>query len=99
MSTGVLKQHPNRVPVIVGKAADAQDLADISKHKFLVPQDLQVFDFTLEIRKHIQLVSEKAIVLALGESGLPPPARANMGTIYQQYKDQDGFLYVFYAHN
>lgn len=85
MSTGVLKQHPNRVPVI--------------NKMILVPQDLQVFDFTLEIRKHIQLVSEKAIVLALGESGLPPPARANMGTIYQQYKDQDGFLYVFYAHN
>lgn len=47
------------------------------------------------IRKRIKLVPEKAIFIFVGD--ILPATAALMSAIYEEYKDEDGFLYVRYA--
>lgn len=58
-------------------------------------QDLTVGQFVYVIRKRIKLAPEKAIFIFVDE--ILPPTAALMSTIYEEHKDEDGFLYVSYS--
>jgi GABA(A) receptor-associated protein len=92
-STRVRKKYPDRYPVIV-KKADNCVLDDIDKHKFLVPHDLTVGQFIHIIRKRIKLKSDKAIFIFV--NNILPPTASKLSIIYNEHKDQDGFLYITY---
>lgn len=47
------------------------------------------------VRKRIRLPSEKAIFIFVND--ILPPTAALMSTIYEEHKDEDGFLYVLYS--
>jgi GABA(A) receptor-associated protein len=63
--------------------------------KYLVPADLTVGQFHYVIRKRIKLSPEKALFLFCTNS--IPPNAALMSTVYEEQKDEDGFLYVHYS--
>jgi GABA(A) receptor-associated protein len=86
-------KYPDRIPVIVEKASGS-DLSDIDKKKYLVPTDLTVGQFVHVIRKRIKLTPEKAIFIFVNK--VLPPTAALMSTIYEEQKDEDGFLYIEY---
>jgi len=75
--------------------ADRSDIPDIDKKKYLVPSDLTVGQFHYVIRKRIKLAPEKALFLFCSNS--IPPNAALMSTVYEEQKDEDGFLYVQYS--
>lgn len=87
-------KYPDRIPVIVEKAPKS-DAPDIDKKKYLVPSDITVGKFVYEIRKHMKLSPEKAIFLFVNNT--LPPTGALISTIYERYKDEDGFLYITYS--
>merc|ERR1712070_529795 len=87
-------KYPDRIPVICEKSANS-DIPDIDKRKYLVPADLTVGQFVYVIRKRIKLEPEKAIFIFVDE--VLPPTGALMSTIYEEHKDEDGFLYVVYS--
>ncbi|CAK9173199.1 unnamed protein product [Ilex paraguariensis] len=80
--------------VIVEKA-ERSDIPNIDKKKYLVPADLTVGQFVYVIRKRIKLSAEKAIFIFV-DNALPPTG-AIMSAIYEEQKDEDGFLYVTYS--
>ncbi|SGY39823.1 BQ5605_C003g02282 [Microbotryum silenes-dioicae] len=51
--------------------------------------------FVYVIRKRIKLQPEKAIFIFVDE--ILPPTAALMSSIYEEHKDEDGFLYVTYS--
>ena len=51
--------------------------------------------FVYVIRKRIKLEAEKAIFIFVDE--VLPPTAALMASVYEEYKDEDGFLYVTYS--
>lgn len=61
----------------------------------MVPVDLTVGQFVYVIRKRIKLPSEKAIFIFVND--ILPPTAALISTIYEEHKDEDGFLYVLYS--
>ena len=61
----------------------------------MVPVDLTVGQFVYVIRKRIKLTSEKAIFIFVND--ILPPTAALISTIYEEHKDEDGFLYVLYS--
>lgn len=63
--------------------------------RYLVPSDLTVGQFVYVIRKRIRLSPEKAIFIFVGNV-LPPTANM-MSAVYDQHKDEDGFLYITYS--
>lgn len=93
-SSRILQRFSDRLPVICERAENS-DIQEIDKRKYLVPGDLSVGQFVYVIRKRIKLPSEKAIFIFIND--ILPPTAALMSTIYEEHKDEDGFLYVLYS--
>eukprot|EP01059_Diplonema_ambulator_P006824 TRINITY_DN1641_c0_g1_i1.p1 TRINITY_DN1641_c0_g1~~TRINITY_DN1641_c0_g1_i1.p1 ORF type:complete len:145 (+),score=50.96 TRINITY_DN1641_c0_g1_i1:62-436(+) len=90
----ILKKYPDRIPVICEKHAQS-DVPNIDKTKYLVPMDLNVGQFIYVVRKRIKLAPEKALFLFV--DGMLPPTAALMQSLYNESKDEDGFLYIKYS--
>ena len=80
------------VPQVICEKVEKSDIATIDKKKYLVPADLTVGQFVYVIRKRIKLSPEKAIFIFVDE--VLPPTAALMSSIYEEHKDEDGFLYI-----
>lgn len=92
----IKNKYPDRVPVIVEKKDDNnQDIPDIDKKKFLVPNDLTVGQFIYVVRKRISLEPEKALFCFIRDS--IPSTNTLMSELYDEHCDEDGFLYVSYT--
>ena len=94
-STRIKEKYPDRIPIIVEKSIKS-DISDIDKKKYLVPNDITIGQFVYIIRKRIQLTSEKAIFLFTEKHSIPPTS-SFISEIYEQFKNEDGFLYLIYA--
>mmetsp|Transcript_29925 Transcript_29925/g.39326 ORF Transcript_29925/g.39326 Transcript_29925/m.39326 type:complete len:123 (-) Transcript_29925:241-609(-) len=99
-SERIRTKFPERIPVICEKSPDS-DIAAIDKQKYLVPGDLTVCQFMCVIRKRIKLEPEKAMFFFVNDSrnnhNVAPLQSALLSAIYDQYKDEDGFLYITYS--
>ena len=93
-SERVIKNHPDRCSIIIGKA-DTSTMPDIDKHKFLVPRDITLGQFSHILRQRIVIPPEQAIFLFIDNH--MPLASSLMGSIYDIHKDKDNFLYITYA--
>lgn len=92
----IMSKYNDRIPIICERANNVgPDCPYIDKKKYLVPMDLTVAQFIYVIRKRLNLDAEKAMFIFVnGEV----PTNANLITnLYNDYKDEDGFLYVTYA--
>jgi Autophagy protein Atg8 ubiquitin like len=79
---------------VICEKVEISDIPTIDKKKYLVPSDLTVGQFCYVIRKRIKLAPEKAIFIFVNE--VLPPTAALMSSIYEEHKDDDGFLYITY---
>ena len=94
-SKRVMAKYPDRIPVIMEKTQTKDSIPDIDRVKFLVPNDIIVSQFTFIIRKRINVSAEKAIFVFVNNS--LPPSSALMSDIYEEHKNEDGFLYMTYG--
>uniref|UniRef100_A0A6N2N0R3 Autophagy-related protein n=1 Tax=Salix viminalis TaxID=40686 RepID=A0A6N2N0R3_SALVM len=69
--------------------------ATVGVSGYLVPADLTVGQFVYVVRKRIKLSPEKAIFIFV--KNILPPTAAMMSAIYEENKDEDGFLYMTYS--
>jgi len=92
-SSKILNKYPDRVPIICERMS--KQIVKLDKTKFLCPRDLNMGNFMYIIRKRMKLSSEKSIYLFVGKSVLAPSSK-NIDSIYEKYKDKDGFLYIGY---
>lgn len=91
-SKKIKAKYPDRIPVICEVAKNSRSLDfDIDKKKYLVPTDLTVGQFVYVVRKRVKLEPEQAIYLFVNNT--LPPTGALMSNMYEQHKDEDGYLY------
>merc|ERR1712209_104544 len=93
-SQKIRQKYPDRIPVIVQKVENS-NIEKIDKRKYLVPADITAAQFMWIIRKRINLPSERAIFLFVDK--MVPQSSWTMGELYEQHKDEDGFLYIAYS--
>lgn len=93
-ASNIRAKYMERVPVIVEKSIDS-DIAAIDKNKFLAPVDLTLGQFMYIIRRRMKLPSEKALFVFVKNH--IPIQSVLMSSLYDEYKDVDGFLYMTYA--
>lgn len=86
-------KYPERVPVMVFKSPGCL-LSDIGKNKFLVPIDMTLSQFVAIIRQRINIKQDNAIFIFI--NNLLPPLSKTMISLYEEYKQNDGFLYIHY---
>eukprot|EP00933_Yihiella_yeosuensis_P013260 TRINITY_DN1236_c0_g1_i1.p1 TRINITY_DN1236_c0_g1~~TRINITY_DN1236_c0_g1_i1.p1 ORF type:complete len:130 (+),score=40.58 TRINITY_DN1236_c0_g1_i1:116-505(+) len=99
----ILAKYPDRIPVICEKAARS-DIPEIDKKKFLVPGSMLCGEFKYIIHKHISqaasgvtIAADQAIYLFVNNTGTSPKTGTLMSEVYDQYKAEDGFLYITYS--
>lgn len=93
-SKKILTKYPEKIPVIVEKSKKCS-LNDIDKNKYLVPEDLTMGQFLYVIRKRITLSPEESLYCFVNET--LPATSSSMSHIYNDHKDEDGFLYITYC--
>jgi GABA(A) receptor-associated protein len=89
-SRRILSKYPDRVPIIVENSTNS-NINELDKHKFLVPSDLTVGQFSYVIRKRIKL--EPEIAMFLFTNNILPASSDLISQIYDKYQDKDKFLY------
>ena len=91
----IMQKYPDRIPIIVERCPNDTTTELINKNKYLAPSSLTVGQFVYVIRKRLVLAPEKAIFLFIG--GILPPTASLLGSIYDERKDKDHFLYITYS--
>ena len=95
-SARILRDCPNRVPVIAEVAPDSKDMPILKKNKYLVPYDMTINQFQFLIRRNINLTKDSALYLIT--NGITLTGDKTMMEVYNNHKDKsDNFLYVFCA--
>lgn len=95
IATHLKNTHPDRVPVILHKAVNCNDIISTIKSKYLVPKNYSLGQFIFVIRKRLRLASDKALFVFV--DNVLPPTGALFEYIYAEYADNDGFLYMTYS--
>ncbi|NEO30133.1 MAG: hypothetical protein F6K36_06775 [Symploca sp. SIO3C6] len=91
----ILSKHPDRVPVIVEKSEGSM-MPDLDKPKYFVPATLTVSAFIYTIRVRLNLAEEKDLSFLIKKKVITDISNT-METIYSEYEDEDGFLYIAYS--
>jgi GABA(A) receptor-associated protein len=94
-SKNIMEKYPDRLPFIVQRYKNCKNIKDINKNKFLVPKDMSMSQFVYIIRKRIELSPEQALFVLV--NGNLIPSKHIMSNIYENGKDKDGFLYMYYS--
>lgn len=91
----VLNKYEDKIPIIVEKSEHSK-VADIDKHKYLVPKDLTAGQFIYMVRKRVKIASTEALFIFINNETIPV-LNQTMQKLYDEHADKDGFLYVSYA--
>jgi GABA(A) receptor-associated protein len=94
-SSRIIKKYPDKLPIIVTKSKKTR-LENIDKNKFLVPNDMTLGQFLLIIRKRIKLKQEESLFLLIKDNSMIESSKTLL-QIYEDNKDEDGFLYITYC--
>jgi GABA(A) receptor-associated protein len=87
------KRYPSKIGVIVHTKNKQAPL--LKKCKFLVDKSISVSEFMFILRKYMELKENESIFL-FTEANTLPPSSSNFGSLYEQHKHKDGFLYLEY---
>lgn len=93
-SMSMRQRYPNRVCLYLTKSRSSK-LPESDKKKYLVPHELTVGQLLHVIRKRVEINPTEAIFL-FTESNICPPSTMQLGMVYAEHADQDGFLYMTY---
>ena len=98
----IKSEFKDRLPVILEHAdvnkhkasSNVNQIDNLSKRKYLVPKEITVGQFIWIVRRRLSLPPEKAIFFLIQNT--IPSTSAVMKQVYDDLKDEDGFLYVNY---
>jgi len=93
-STLIKEKFPDRLPFIVERRPGT-NYEEISKNKYLVPTELTIAKFIYTLRKRLRLTPEQALYVYINNQ--LPSNSSLIVDIYNEYKNEDGFVYMFYA--
>ena len=93
-ASNIRGKYPDRVPVVIEKSITS-DIVAIDKNKYLVPCELTLGQFMYIIRKRMKLPPEQAVFVFIKNH--IPTQSALLSALYDEFADEDGFLYMIYA--
>ncbi|CAL1398750.1 unnamed protein product [Linum trigynum] len=93
-SRDMVAKYPDRVPVIAERYCKT-DLPQMEKKKYLVPRDMSVGQFIHILSSRLRLAPGKALFVFVNNT--LPQTSTTMDSVYESFKDDDGFLYMCYS--
>lgn len=95
-SKSILEKYPDMVPVVIEKSKHSK-LPEPKKSKFLVPVGMTFGMVLYKFRKDMHPALEEHQAVFYFVNSKMPALSTEMGTLYEQNKDFDGFLYVEFS--
>ena len=92
-SSRIVTKYEDRVPIICERMTT--NIPELDRKKYLCPTDLSLGNFAYVIRKRMNLQPTTAIYLFINHNIIP--CSKLLGVIYEEEKDEDGFLYIKYG--
>ena len=98
-SDKILSKYPERIPIIVEKHLKEKNGSQytLDKKKYLVPADLTIAQFQFVIRKRLTLPPTDSMFFFCAKDDTLPLPTYELSQVYEEKKDDDGFLYMRYA--
>ena len=88
----IISTHSNKVPIIIENANDTN--IGLTKHKFIVPCDMNLRQFYCVLKKYIENKSSKESIVIFINNTLPCMTET-IGSLYTNNHNQDDkFLYI-----
>jgi GABA(A) receptor-associated protein len=88
--------YPNRVPVIAEMSSSSSSYSKFveqnHKVKYLVPNEITMGQFVKILRDKMKIESNTALFFFINNK--LPPMTSLVYNLYEQHKDEDGFLYI-----
>lgn len=98
LSNMLLNKYPERIPVIIEKNKNTIG-PNIEKTKYLILIDMTVAQFLYIIKSKISLTENSTIYLfAKKDNKTLLSGSLTFNYLYNNYKDDDGFLYLEYCY-
>jgi GABA(A) receptor-associated protein len=88
-------RFPEKIPVIAEKGKNSK-LIQAEKTKFLIHEDMTLAQFMVVLRRRLTLECEDALFIYVGDNTLAATSMS-MGSLYKDFVDPDGFLYLTYC--
>ena len=92
----LIKEYPNRVPIIIWNILHPEINFDDNKRRYIVQKDITFAQFIFIIRKKLSLNSDEALYLFVGNPSQMICNSQLIGLIYNNHQE-DGFLRVTIA--
>ncbi|XP_059051769.1 uncharacterized protein LOC131846472 [Achroia grisella] len=92
----IKSKFPTKIPLIVERYHKERNLPTLDKTKFLVPEDITMSQFLVIIRNRIRIKANQALYLIINNRSMLSMS-LTMAQAYENYGDEDGFLYITYA--
>ncbi|GJW30769.1 autophagy-related protein 8i [Tanacetum coccineum] len=93
-SQDIIARYPDRLPVVVERYTKT-DLPEMEKKKYLVPRDMSIGQFIHILSGRLHLAPGKALFIFVQNT--LPQTSSLIESVYESYKDEDGFLYMCYS--
>jgi GABA(A) receptor-associated protein len=87
--------HPNHIPVICEPSSGCKIKLENNKYKYLCPENIPIGEFLHIIRKRMPKLDKGDAVFLL-VNNISPCNSCELGQLYDQHKQEDGFLYIKY---
>ena len=91
----IMEKNPDKIPVICEKAPGSK-ITETPKCKYLLNKQMTVAKFSLLLKEKLSL-SEKDALFLIAKEKYTIPGNETIQQIYDKYKDEDGFLYIYYS--
>mmetsp|Transcript_22373 Transcript_22373/g.21558 ORF Transcript_22373/g.21558 Transcript_22373/m.21558 type:complete len:123 (+) Transcript_22373:24-392(+) len=95
-SAKIVEKYGERIPVVIEKSDSEENLPDLEQTKYLIPTDFSFQQFLQIIRERLKLDKNTALFIFFGDNKLKQSSK-NIKQIYEECKDEDGFLYCKYT--
>jgi GABA(A) receptor-associated protein len=91
----VKSRYADRIPLIVENSSKNINIPNIDKNKFLIPYDMTISQLLIVLRKRIKINPAEAIYIFINNR--IPMGNSVISKLYEDNKDEDGFLYIYYS--
>jgi len=99
ISEELIKKYPDKIPVIIEKYFKS-NLPNFDKENFLLSYEFTLFQLIFLLRKKLYLEKEKSFNLYTqknNKKNILLKDNLTINELYNLYKDEDNFLYLFYT--
>jgi len=96
-SNSLLQKYPDKIPVILEKSAGDKYLPNIDKTKLLVADTMTVSSVIQLIKTNLKINETTSIYIMVQNKNIMVSGTQSIISIYQEYKNADGFLYLEYC--